>query len=81
MDVSKNHCQKDWQLFFEMNEGCKVTCIKITDLVGSQNLFEIYHTLLPIKNSEYVVKKLWICVKKMFRKMFAIISLIEQQVV
>ena len=64
MNVSKNHCQKDWQLFFEMNEGCKVTCIKITDLVGSQNLFEIYHTSLPIKNSEYVVKKLWICVKK-----------------
>ena len=62
MDVSKNHCQKDWQFFFEMNQGCKVTCIKIT--VGSQNLFEIYHTSLPIKNSEYVVKKSEYVVKK-----------------
>ena len=44
--------------FSEMKMGCKITCVKafLTDLLGSQYLFEVYHTSLTIKNSENVGK-------------------------
>ena len=45
-------------IFFEIKEGCKVSCVKIflADLFGSQYVFEILHTSLTVTNSENVVK-------------------------
>ena len=45
-------------IFFEIREGCKVSCVKIllADLLGSQYLLEILQTSLTFKNSEEVIK-------------------------
>ena len=41
--------------FFEIKEGCKVSCVKIflADLFGSQYVFEILHT------SQLKIVKMW----------------------
>ena len=59
MDVSKNLCHGEHK-FFRWNEGAVsgILCknIFVTDLSGSQHLFEISQTSLTFKNSENVVK-------------------------
>ena len=45
--------------FFEIKEECKVSCVKyilLSDLLGSQYLFEILQTSPTVKNSENRVK-------------------------
>ena len=39
-----------------MKHRCKVPCVKIADLLGSQYLFEILQISLIVKNSENMVK-------------------------
>ena len=59
MNVNKNICDGELSnFFFEIKEGCKVSCVKIflADLFGSQYVFEILHTSLTVTNSENVVK-------------------------
>ena len=53
-DASKNICNDELQLFFEMNEEYKVSCIKI--LLEGRYLFEILHTSPTVKSRRNVVK-------------------------
>ena len=39
-----------------MKEGCKVSCVKTSELLEKQYLFEILHTYLTVKKSENVLK-------------------------
>ena len=67
MDVSENLCDVEHSFFFEIMEGCKVSCIKnilLADLLGSQHLFEILQTSITVKNSE----------KWIFRETLAMVS-------
>ena len=68
MDVSENLCDVEHRFFFfEIMEGCKVSCIKnilLADLLGSQHLFEILQTSITVKNSE----------KWIFRETLAMVS-------
>ena len=66
MDVSKKFYDEERKFYFEIKEGC-VLCknILLTDLSGSQYLFEILQTSLTVKNSESVVKS-W-CFEKYSR--------------
>ena len=58
MDVSKNVCDGERQLYFEMKEGYKVSCVKwyFAELLGVWFLFEILHTSSTVETSENVVK-------------------------
>ena len=55
MDDSGNFCNEDIY-FVKMKHRCKVPCVKIADLLGSQYLFEILQISLIVKNSENMVK-------------------------
>ena len=60
MDVSKNVCDGERQLYFEMKEGYKASCVKywyFAELLGGWFLFEILHTSSTVKTSENVVKR------------------------
>ena len=59
MRISKSHCDKDWH-FFRNERGLQDDLFRnnfLTNLFGSQYLFEICHTSITIKNSENVVKR------------------------
>ena len=49
-----------------MKEGCKVSCVKTSELLEKQYLFEILHTYLTVKKSENVLKSG--CFKKKKKK-------------
>ena len=51
MDVSKIFCDGEGNFFFEFKEGRNLSVL-LTDLWGSQYLFEILQTSLTFKNSE-----------------------------
>ena len=59
MDVFKNLCDGEHTFFVGMKEKSQIFLCKIifvTDLSGSQHLFQILQTSLTFKNSENVVK-------------------------
>ena len=60
MNVSKNIYDGDSQLFIEVQEGCKVSCLKkywhFVNLLGGQYLFEILHTSPTVKASQNVLR-------------------------
>ena len=59
MDVLKKVWDGDCQLYFEMKEGYKVSCVKnwcLTKLLKGWFLFEILHTSSYVKTSKNVVK-------------------------
>ena len=60
MDVFKNLCDGEHTFFVGMKEKSQIFLCKIifvTDLSGSQHLFQILQTSLTFKNSENVIKK------------------------
>ena len=68
MDVSKNLCDGEHTFFVGMKEKSQIflcEIIFVTDLSGSQHLFQILQTSLTFKNSENVVKSG--CFKKPLR--------------
>ena len=59
MDVSKNLCDGEHTFFVGMKEKSQIflcEIIFVTDLSGSQHLFQILQTSLTFKKSENVVK-------------------------
>ena len=68
MDVFKNLCDGEHTFFVGMKEKSQIFLCKIifvTDLSGSQHLFQILQTSLTFKNSEKVVESE--CLKKRLR--------------
>ena len=64
MDDSKRFCDGEGKFLFEIKD---VLCknILLTDLLGSQYLFEILQTSLTVKNNENGVKSA--CFEKLLR--------------
>ena len=59
VDISKDLCVREHQLFFEMMEGYEASCIKISifcQLIRGSVFFDILHTLSPVKTSKTVAK-------------------------
>ena len=52
MDVSKSFFNGERNFYFEIEEGCKLLCVKLfflADLLGNLHLFEILKTSLTVK--------------------------------
>ena len=66
MDDSKNICDGEHKLLFEIRDVSGILCKKIlADLLGRQHLLEILQTSLAFENSKKVAKSG--CFEKLFR--------------